>query len=97
MVWRKLTRRINAPHIISTTGATAIVQLPLAFVRSGVLLYVDGLYGGGIEGSIWSHTSKSSTVAYRLLFNIGNVYPAYSYDVGRWAGFPLCCLYPGSA
>ena len=63
------------------------MRLFLAFVRSGVLLYVDGLYGGGNEGNIWSRTAYSTTNAYRLLFNTSNVNP--SNNNNRYNGLPL--------
>ena len=79
-----------------TTGATNIVQLPLAFVRSG---YVD-LYDGrvndtGYEGDVWSRTSYSSTGARTLYFYTTNVGPSDDYN--RYLGFSLRCLYQAKA
>ncbi len=56
-----------------TTGATTIVQLPLAFVRSGwtnVSTEYEGAmrYVGG-SGYEWSRTANSSTAVYRLGFS----------------------------
>ena len=79
-----------------TTGATTIVQLPLAFVRSG---YVSLGYGqarnAGEYGCGWSRTAISSSYAYYLYMGTTNVNPS-DYN-NRWNGFPLRCLYPGSA
>ena len=77
-----------------TTGATTIVQLPLAFVRSGYVYTNSGAVGSvgyvGNNGYSWSRTSRSSTSAYRLNFNATDVYP--SGNGNRWYGFPLRCL-----
>ena len=79
-----------------TTGATTIVQLPLAFVRSGVVWPDDGRVGNvGNGGYSWSRTSRSSTYAYYLYFYTANVSPSSNYN--RFDGRPLRCLYPGSA
>ena len=79
-----------------TTGATTIVQLPLAFVRSGWANIDGGAMGNvGQYGYYWSRTSISTTSAYGLAFNPSNVYPSGNYV--RRDGFSLRCLYPGSA
>ena len=79
-----------------TSGATTIVQLPLAFVRSGYVNVNDGkVYVVGLSGYGRSRTASSSTDAYYLYFYPTDVYPSYSNR--RWYGFPLRCLYPGSA
>ena len=76
-----------------TTGATTIVQLPLAFVRSGYVYTNSGAVGSvgyvGNNGYSWSRTSRSSTSAYRLNFNTTGVYP--SGNGNRWYGFSLRC------
>ena len=79
-----------------TSGATTIVQLPLAFVRSG-WAYIDGgaMYNVGQYGFYWSRTSKSATNAYDLYIYTTSVYP--SNDCVRRDGFSLRCLYAGSA
>ena len=67
---------------------STIVQLPLAFVRSGVVnlavgrSYVIGTYGYG-----WSQVSQSTASAYRLSMDPTDVYPSDSYY--HWVGFPL--------
>ena len=74
----------------TTTGATTIVQLLLAFVRSGYValnngttIYV-GYYGYG-----WSGISKASTIsAYNLYFGITNA-PLTSDSGNRYHGFSL--------
>lgn len=78
------------------TGATNIVQLPLAFVRSG---YVDiptsSVKYVSNHAQLWSRTSNSSTLAYELDAGPGYIYASNigNYYVGR----PLCCLYPGNS
>ena len=92
---------VKYPHFYSSmrkqlTGATNIVQLPLAFVRSGVVWPGDGQVGYvSYYGYSWSRTSESSTDAYYLSFGTTNVNPSYSSV--RFYGRPLRCLYPGSA
>ena len=80
-----------------TTGATNIVQLPLAFVRSGYVNlnngYVDNV---GSNGYNWSRTASSSTGARNLNFSTTGVSPsAYSSRyLGfslRWLGLPVRC------
>ncbi len=73
-----------------TTGATTIVQLPLAFVRSGSVNMGDGrVYFVGVWGWDWSRTSRSSTNAYYLQFGVSDIYP--SGNDNRWVGFSLRC------
>ena len=77
-----------------TTGATTIVQLPLAFVRSYAVNVYDGkMWYLGQNGHYWSRTAKSSTDAYDLYFDTTGVNP--SLNDYRWYGLPLRCLYPG--
>ena len=73
-----------------TTGATTIVQLPLAFVRSGGV-YLDYGYVNyvGERGYPWSRTAKSSRSAYYLWMTSTDVNPSGYYS--RWNGFPLRC------
>ena len=74
--------------ISSYHSATTIVQLPLAFVRSGV---INLGYGQdrlvGEVGYGWSRTTKSSTHVYYLTFYPMVVYP--SDGSNSWYGFPL--------
>ena len=78
-----------------TTGATTIVQLPLAFVRSGVIYPGNGTAGNvGYYGYWWARTAKSSTSAYDLGMNPSDVY-SESNNNYRYHGFSLRCLYPG--
>ena len=79
-----------------TTGATTIVQLPLAFVRSG---YVNSNLGRilnpGTEGNSWSQTAATDTDAYYLRINsaqAGAIY--YYYYYYRYYGRPLRCRTP---
>ena len=82
-------------NIISITAATNIVQLPLAFVRSGNVNTYDGrVYYVGSNGYWWTRTAYSSTYAYALGFDASNVYP--SGNNNRYYVRPLRCLYPGS-
>ncbi len=73
-----------------TTGATTIVQLPLAFVRSGYVHLDSGyVYGVNYEGDNWSRTTYSSASAYRLA-----LYPTgiNMNAANRYYAFPLRCL-----
>lgn len=77
------------------SGATNIVKLPLAFVRSGYVHLGNGYVSDtGYIGDYWSRTAGSSTNAYSLGMSPTNVNPSSSHY--RWLGFPLRCLYPGS-
>ncbi len=81
-----------------TTGATTIVQLPLAFVRSGWTNVGTTNEGAvrviGQYGDYWSRTTSSSTNAYRLITSPTGVNLSNSSD--RWAAFSLRCRYPES-
>ena len=76
-------------------GASNIISLPLAFVRSG---WVD--IGGGAASGVgrslygWSRVSSSITGAYALYVAPTAVDPSSSGN--RWHAFPLRCLYLGS-
>ena len=75
-----------------TSGATTIVQLPLAFVRSGVIYPSNGTAGYvGNSGLWWARTAKSSTLAYDLGMNPSNV-NSESDNNYRYHGFSLRCL-----
>ena len=79
-----------------TTGATTIVQLPLAFVRSGGVILNYGQTGLiGESGYSWSRTIGLSPVAYVLVVAPADI--ASSRNSNRFYGFPLRCLYPGNA
>jgi hypothetical protein len=68
----------------------------MAFVRSGyvnITIGQAGIIGGNVY--VRSRTASKDTNAYILASAISMVYPSYS-DV-RFYGFPLRCLYPGSA
>ncbi len=72
------------------TGATTIVQLPLAFVRSEYVSvasnYINAI-GSGLQ--YWSFTSYSSEQAYYTY--MGGTYIQSSGLSSRWTGFPLRC------
>ena len=79
-----------------TTGTTNIVQLPLAFVRSGWVSPGYGYaYGFGSHGYVWSRTTSSSAPAYDLGITPSGVY-SESDNSSRYYGYSLRCLYPGS-
>lgn len=83
----KIDKEDKCSKIISTTGATTIVQLPLAFVRSGYVNVSDSkVHGISYSGYGRSRTASSSTSAYYLGMNPTFVDP--SYDNPRWYGFP---------
>ena len=82
-------------YYITTTGATTIVQLPLAFVRSGYIYPPSGaILNVSANGYSWSKTSKSSTSTYDLGIHPDNANPSDSSN--RYDGFPppLPCLKP---
>lgn len=80
-----------------TTGATNIVQLPLAFVRSGYIRLQDGqAQNVGLEASTRSRTSSSAAYAYYLNSNDTGVNPS-DINYYRYRGFPLRCLYQAKA
>lgn len=68
----------------------------LPFVRSGNIVVSDGNFNViGYVGGYRSSTIESNTQSYMLWFK-----PDVVYSVQGWnlhAGFPLRCLYPGSA
>ena len=76
-------------------GASNIISLPLAFVRSGdVHLNGGKAYDVGRNLYGWSRVTVSASSAYTLGVNPTEVYPSnYNY---RWRAFPLRCLYLGS-
>ena len=71
-------------------------DLPLAFVRSGYIYPPDSVVNNvGISGGWWARTVYSSIDAYYLYLYSTSVNPSSNYR--RIHGFPLRCLYPGSA
>ena len=76
-------------------GASNIISLPLAFVRSGYVNLNAGMaYGVSRYLYGWSRAAESLAGAYSLGVNPTEVYP--SANNYRWNGFPLRCLYLGS-
>ena len=76
-------------------GASNIISLPLAFVRSGYVWTPSGIIASiGTNGYNWSYVSKSIANAIVLGAYTASVNP--SDDFGRYHGFPLRCLYLGS-
>ena len=70
----------------TVTGATTIVQLPLAFVRSGYVDLTDGyIIQTGSVGYGWSRTSTNAH-AHDLWHNDVTISPSSS--TYRWSGFP---------
>ena len=69
---RRFTSRINGNSIF----------FPAAGLRSGT-----GLYDRGTDGYYWSSSLYSQANGYYLLFNLGGVYPANTYD--RFHGFSV--------
>ena len=80
----------NTANSYAANGFINIRKSPLWFVRPG---YINGgtLYSAASNGYYWSSTVSDSYNAYDLLFNPGNVYPAYN-DYGRRDGRSVRCL-----
>ena len=60
------------------------------FVRGGNVYPGNYLSNAGSHGYYWSSVGRSSSYAYRLYFNSGNVYPSYGSD--RYFGFSVRCV-----
>ena len=76
-------------------GASNIISLPLAFVRSGNVSLYYGVVGNvGDESTLRSYNSASATNAY-VLYSLSTVVDP-SNNSPRWYAFPLRCLYLGS-
>ena len=79
-----------------TTGATTIVQLPLAFVRDGWVSTSTEFSGSvrdvGGYSFVWSRTSLSLTNAYPLGADSTDVNPSGNWR--RYYGFSLRCRFP---
>ena len=76
--------------------AKICLEVFMAFVRSGyVHTNVNSVFGAGEYGWAWPMTAFSPLTAYRLSFGLANV--TLSSEAYRYYGFPLRCLYPGSA
>jgi len=72
-------------------GASTLVHLPLAFVRSNAVNIRDSkIWFLGQDGDYWSRTDQSPDNAYHLFISLAAAYPTYSY--GRWNGYPFRCL-----
>ena len=60
------------------------------FVRGGFINPGYVLYDAGYGGSYWSSVGRSSSGAYYLYFDSGNVYPSGNYH--RYLGFSVRCV-----
>ena len=77
-------------NLLLSSGATTIVQLPLAFVRSGDVSLSNGsIYVVGNGGYYWAHTVYSTTSARYLSFDTSSVGPSNANS--RSYGFSLRC------
>lgn len=75
---------------IDNRDISTIVQLPLAFVRSGYVRLDAGRSDfAGYVSYDWSRVSHSVTAAYFLDVNPSDTFPSGGGVYGRWAGFPL--------
>jgi len=73
-------------------GASTLVHLPLAFVRSGYVdLSVGAIWHANYFGYDRSRTARSIIDAYSLGVGPGEVFPLGGGN--RYAGFPLCCRF----
>ena len=76
--------------------AKICLEVFLAFVRSGNIVVSDGNFNVvGYVGGYRSSTVESNLQNYMLWFKPDVVYSAQGWNLH--AGFPLRCLYPGSA
>lgn len=80
----------------SILGATNIIHLPLAFIRSGYMHHSVGYVNViGTYGYTWSHTSRSASHSYDLSISASGI---DSLDgTHRSIGFPLRCQYQAKA
>ena len=77
----------------SILGATNIIHLPLAFVRSGYVRFDDGkMLGVGYAGWYESASSRTINGVYYLWLGKYDVTPSNT-DGRRLDGFPLRCPY----
>jgi len=82
---------VGANFEVEAAGASTLVHLPLAFVRSGSVYTHHGTVDYTIShGYAWSHTASTATTFYYLVSNITGVNS--SAGVIPWYGFPLRCL-----
>lgn len=66
---------------IDDRNTSTIIQLPLAFVRSGDIYVDDGhFYSVGTDGYNWSRVSRSTTHAYSLFISPTVIYPSGYYN-----------------
>ena len=79
-------------NLITQTSANAntIVQAPLMFVRGGDVYPGGDLNNAGGFGGYWSSVGRSSSYAYSLYFNSGNVNPSDRYN--RYRGQSVRCV-----
>ncbi len=83
--------------VTAAEGATTptVVVTGRVNIRSGhVDLRGSGVYGLSQSGFFWSHSSLSSSIAYRPHFASNTVVLDDNYY--RYIGYPLRCLYLGS-
>ena len=76
-------------NIQETNSDSKIRPLPISFIRSGDY-DLGSLNGRGSVGYYWSAVGVSSTSAYRLRFDSGNLLPLYSTD--KYNGFAVRCV-----
>ena len=79
-------------NLITQTSANTntIVQAPLTFVRGGRVNPGSYLNDAGSSGYYWSSVGRSSSNAYNLNFNSGNVNP--SNNNNRYNGQSVRCV-----
>ena len=87
---------LNQYGFTSSTGSStnSITRAPLFFVRSGYVDPTNYLNGAGYSGYYWSSVADSSSVAYRLGFRPGYVYPSDFFS--RYYGQSVRCVAPSA-
>ena len=80
---------ISVFYAIYPSGATTIVQLPLAFVRSGYMNPADEQVSNpGYLGTWWARTTVSGNTSRNFYFTSSIVYPSNTGVL--YNGRPLC-------
>ena len=80
----------NAENKLIQPFDSALLNLPLSFLRSGIYYDLGSLNGRGSRGDYWSAVGSSSAGAHRLYFNSGDLRPQVSSS--KYLGFAVRCV-----